>query len=124
MLILKSPSSFDSITDPDILKLVKLRHYQLGDEMFDSLIIVEAGDTISDIEKEIGFCILTNLFDDVRFPDPDFVPSCEVLEDYGTFYEMVFILSDGDDAIEIFIPKTGVDQLLLAMCSQFAVVLE
>ena len=124
MLILKSPSSFDSITDPDILRLVKLRHSQLGYEMFGSVIIIEAGDSLSDIEEEIGFSILTNLFDDVRYPDPDFVPCFEVLEDHGTFYEMVFILSDGDDAIEIFIPKVGVDQLLLAMCSQFAVVLE
>ena len=124
MLILKSPSSFDSITDPDILRLVKLRHSQLGYEMFGSVIIIEAGDSLSDIEEEIGFSILTNLFDDVRYPDPDFVPCFEVLEDHGTFYEMVFILSEGDDAIEIFIPKTGVDQLLLAMCSQFAVVLE
>ncbi len=123
MLILKSPSSFDSITDPDILKLVKLRHYQLGDEMFGSMIIIEAGDSLSDIEEEIGFSILTNLFDDVRYPDPDFVPSCEALEDHGNFYEMVLILSDGDDAIEIFIPKHGVDPLLLAMCSQFAVML-
>ena len=124
MLILKSPSSFDSITDPDILRLVKLRHSQLGYEMFGSVIIIEAGDSLSDIEEEIGFSILTNLFDDVRYPDPDFVPCFEVLEDHGTFYEMVFIPSEGDDAIEIFIPKTGVDQLLLAMCSQFAVVLE
>ena len=124
MLILKSPSSFDSITDPDILKLVKLRHSQLGDEMFGSVIIVEAGDTVEDIENEIGFCILTNLFDDVRYPDPDFVPFCEALEDHGGCYEMLFILSDGDEAIEIFIPKAGVDPLLLAMCSQFAVVLE
>ena len=123
MLILKSPSSFDSITDPDILRLVKLRHDQLGDEMFGSVIIVEAEDTISDIEKEIGFSILTNLFDDVRFPDPDYVPCFEVLEDHGCCYEMLFILSDGDDAIEIFIPKDGVDPLLLSMCSQFAVVL-
>ena len=124
MLILKSPSSFNSITDPDILKLVKLRHYQLGDEMFGSVIIVEAGDGIPGIEKEIGFCILTNLFDDVRFPDPDFVPCFEVLEDHGGCYEMLFLFSDGDDAMEIFIPKTGVDNDLLAMCSQFAVVLE
>ena len=124
MLILKPPSSFDSITAPDILRLVKLRHSQLGYEMFGSVIIIEAGDSLSDIEEEIGFSILTNLFDDVRYPDPDFVPCFEVLEDHGTFYEMVFILSEGDDAIEIFIPKTGVDQLLLAMCSQFAVVLE
>ena len=125
MLILKSPSPFDSITDPDILRLVKLRHSQLGDEMFVSVIIVEAEDTISDIEKELGFCILTNLFDDVRFPDPDFAPCFEVLEDHGNFYEILFLFSDGDDGtVEIFIPKTGVDPLLLSMCSQFAVVLE
>ena len=123
MLILKYPSSFDSITDPDILKLVKLRHSQLGDEMFGSVIIMEQGDTISVIEKEIGFPILTNLFDDSRYPDPDFMPSCEALEDHGGCYEMLFILSDGD-AIEIFLPKVGVDPLLLSMCSQFAVVLD
>ena len=124
MLILKSPSSFDSITDPDILSLVKLRHVQLGDELFGSVIIVEAGDTVEDIENEIGFCILTNLFDDISYPDPDFVPSCEALEDHGDFYEMLFILGDGDEAVEIFIPKHGVDNELLAMCSQFAVVLD
>jgi hypothetical protein len=123
MLILKSPSSFDSITDPDILKLVKLRHVQLGDEMFVSVIIIETGDSLSDIEKEVGFPILTNLFDDVRYPDPDFVPCFEVLEDHGGCYEMLILFSDGDDAIEIFIPKDGVDPLLLSMCSQFAVVL-
>ena len=123
MLILKSPSSIDYITDPDILKLVKLRHSQLGDELFGSVIIIEAGDSLSDIEQEIGFSILTNLFDDVRFPDPDFMPCCEALEDHGTFYEILFIFGDGDDAIEIFIPKHGVDNDLLAMCSQFAVVL-
>ena len=121
MLILKSPSSIDSITDHDILKLVKLRHDQLGDEMFDSVIIIEAGDSISKIEQEIGFSILTNLFDNVRYPDPDFVPCFEVLEDHGTFYEMLFIFGDGDDAIEIFIPKHVVDNELLAMCSQYAV---
>ena len=123
MLILKSPSSFDSITDPDILRLVKLRHSQLGYEMFGSVIIIEAGDSLSDIEEEIGFSILTNLFDDVRYPDTDFVPFFEALEDHGGCYEMLILFSDGDDAIEIFIPKDGVDPLLLSMCSQFAVVL-
>ena len=123
MLILKSPSSFNSITDPDILKLIKLRHDQLGDEMFGSLIIVEVGDSLSDIEQEIGFSIMTNLFDDVRYPDTDFVPFFEALEDHGGCYEMLILFSDGDDAIEIFIPKDGVDPLLLSMCSQFAVVL-
>ena len=123
MLQIQNLSQLDLITDPDILKLVKLRHSQLGDEMFGSVIIMEQGDTISVIEKEIGFPILTNLFDDSRYPDPDFMPSCEALEDHGGCYEMLFILSDGD-AIEIFLPKVGVDPLLLSMCSQFAVVLD
>jgi hypothetical protein len=124
MLKIQNLSQLNLVTDPDILKLVKLRHDQLGDEMFGSVIIVEAGDGVSDIEKEIGFSILTNLFDDVRYPDPDYVPCFEVLEDHGGCYEMLFILSDGDEAVEIFIPKVGVDPLLLSMCSQFAVVLE
>ena len=123
MLILKSPSPFDSITDPGIHKLVKLRHDQMGDELFGSVIIVEVGDSLSYIEQEIGFSILTNLFDDISYPDPDFVPYCEAHEDHGGCYEMLFILGDGDEAVEIFIPKTGVDPLLLSMCSQFAVVL-
>ncbi len=121
MLKIQNLSQLNLITDPDILKLVKLRHDQLGDELFDSVIIIEAGDSLSDIEQEIGFSILTNLFDDVRYPDPDFVPCFEVLEDHVGCYEMLFILSDADDAIEIFIPKHGVDNELLAMCSQYAV---
>ena len=123
MLKIQNLSQLNLVTDPDILKLVKLRHDQMGDEMFGSMIIIEAGDSLSDIEIEIGFSILTNLFDDVRSPDPDFVPCFEALEDHGTFYEILFIFGDGDEAVEIFIPKHGVDPLLLSMCSQFAVVL-
>jgi hypothetical protein len=121
MLQIQNLSQLDLITDPDILKLLKMRHDQLGDEMFGSVIIIETGDSLSEIEEEIGFSILTNLFDDVHFPNPDFVPCFEALEDHGTFYEMVFIFGDADDAIEIFIPKHGVSDELLAMCSQYAV---
>ena len=121
MLQIQNLSQLNSITDPEILKLVKLRHDQLGDELFGSAIIIEAGDSISDIEEEIGFFVMTNLFDGVRYPDLDFVPCFEVLQDHGGCYEMLFILSDGDVAIEIFIPKTGIDNELLAMCAQFSV---
>ncbi len=122
MLKILTMSQLNLVTDVDMLDLLRLRFGQL--DMNVSMFIVEPGDSISDIEEEIGFCILTNLFDDVRFPDPDFVPCFEALEDHGGCYEMLFLFSDGDDdAIEIFIPKTGVDPLLLAMCSQFALVL-
>jgi hypothetical protein len=123
MLIIQNPSQLHHITDPDIRKLLTLRLSQLGSTLTAPMIIMEPRDSLSDIEEEIGFSILTNLFDDVRYPDPDFMPSCEALEDHGGCYEMLILFSDGDDAIEIFIPKDGVDPLLLSMCSQFAVVL-
>ena len=124
MLKIQTLSQLNLVIDVDILDLLRLRFDQLDLDMNVSMFIVEPGDTVEDIEEEIGFCILTNLFDDARFPDPDFVSCFEALEDHGGCYEMLFILSDGDDAIEIFIPKVGVDPLLLAMCSQFAVVLD
>ena len=120
MLIIQNRSQLHHIIHPDILKLVTLRLAQLESNIPSPMIIVEPGDSLSDIEKEIGFPILTNLFDDITYPDPDFMPSCEVLEDHGGFYEMLFILGDGEEAIEIFIPKTGVDSLLLAMCADFS----
>jgi hypothetical protein len=120
MLKIQNPSQLPLITDPDILKLVTLRLSQLGSTLTAPMIIMEPGDSLSDIEKEIGFSILTNLFDDISYPDPDYIPSCEVLEDHGGCYEMLFILSDGEEAIEIFIPKTGVDASLLSMCADFS----
>ena len=125
MLKIQNLSQLSLVTDADILDLLRLRFGQFDLDMNVSMFIVEPGDTFEDIEEEIGFCILTNLFDDVSFPDSDFVPSCEALEDHIGCYEMLFILTDGDDgAIEIFIPKAGVDPLLLAMCSQFALALD
>ena len=121
MLIIQNPSQQHRITDPYIHKLVILRFTQLDSNFPSQMIIIEAGDSISDIEQEIGFSILTNLFDDISYPDPDFIPFCEALEDHGDCYEMLFIFDDGEEAIEIFIPKTGVDSELLSMCADFAV---
>ena len=113
------PSNLDSNL-LNLLNLITLRLDQLGD--IDSPIyILEPDDSITDIESILGCRILTNLFDSLTYPDPDFVPSFEVLEDHGDFYEMVFILSNGDDAILIFIPKMEViNPQLLSMRSVYS----
>ena len=120
MLKIRNRSQLNTIIDQNILKLVTLRLSQLDSNLPTPMIIMESGDSLSSIEKEIGFPILTNLFDDISYPDPDFMPSCESLEDHGGCYEMLFILGDGEEAIEIFIPKTGVDASLLSMCADFS----
>ena len=122
MLIIQNPSQLPLIIDPDILKLVTLRLSQLGSPLPTPIIIMEPGDSLTNIEKEIGFPILTNLCDDISYPDPDFMPFCEALEDHGGCYEILFILGDGEEAIEIFIPKSGIDPELLSMCADFSVI--
>ena len=121
MLIIQNSYQLALITDPDILKQVTLRLSQLDAIPTYPMIIIVAGDSLSDIEKELGFPILTNLFDNISYPDPDFMPSCEALEDHGDCYEMLFIFGDGEEAIEIFIPKSGIDPELLSMCADFAI---
>ena len=120
MLKIQNRSQLNTIIDQNILKLVTLRLAQLGSTLPTPMLIMEQGDSLSSIEKEIGFTILTNLLDDITYPDPDFMPSCEALEDHGGCYEMLFILGDGEEAVEIFIPKTGVDTALLSMCADFS----
>ena len=121
MLKIHNRTQLHHIIDPDIHKLITLRLTQLDKTLPTPMIIIEHGDSLSDIEKELGFPILTNLFDDISYPDPDYMPSCEVLEDHGGCYEMLFLFSDGEEAVEIFIPKTGIDPSLLSMCADFAV---
>ena len=121
MLIIQNPSQLHRIINPDIHKLVTLRLSQLDSIHPSPMIIMEHGDSLSDIEKELGFSILTNLFEDITYPDQDYMPSCEALEDHGGCYEMLFIFGDGEEAVEIFIPKTGIDPSLLSMCAHFAV---
>ncbi len=123
MLIIQNQSQLNTITDPDIRKLVTLRLTQLDSTLPTPMIIVESGDTLSSIDKEIGFSILTNLFDDVRYPDPDFAPCFEVLEDQGTFYEMLFIFGDGDEAVEICNGQVKQDTLLSRLFIKFPLIL-
>ena len=112
MLKIRNPSQLNTIIDTDIHKLLTLRLSQLGSTLTAPMIIIEPGDCLSDIEEEIGFSILTNLFDDISYPDPDFVPSCEALEDHGGCYEMLFLFSDGEEAIEIFIHKALITNVM------------
>ena len=127
MLILRDPALARSITDPDIRALVEQRFREIcaGEpynyDQHGYSIVVEPGDTVMALEEESSCPILRNLFDDTRFGDPDFAPSCEALKEHSACYEMVFILNDDGFGISIFIPKTkGIDADLLAMCAIYA----
>ena len=119
MLEIQNLSQSDLILDTDVLDLLKLRQVQLDHDIHVCMYIIEPGDDAGAIEDEIGCSLLSDVFGECRYPDPDFVPSCEVLEDHGTFYIMLYVFDD--DGIEIIIPKRGGDPELLSMCETFAV---
>jgi hypothetical protein len=96
------------------------------DEPFDSdihgqIVVIEAGDSLGALPSVIGFDILINSFTGLRFGEPGFEPTFEVLEESPVCYELVFIHGDGDDGIVIFIPKgVEIDPALLAYCETYA----
>ena len=117
MLIVKNADEINAIEGVELRKLLTSRRKQLNCQLY----ILENDDSVDDLEKAIGFPVMINIFDGVRYPDPDFVPCCEALDDHGFCYELLYLLSDGDDGTLIFIPKTVGDDELLAMCAQFSV---
>ncbi len=127
MLVLTAATELHRISHPGIRQLVAIRLQQLGGDFSDSteIIIVEADDAASEIEQAAGYPILTGLFDDLPYTDPDFQPCSEILEEHHheqcTFYEMVFIGNDDGAATTILIPDTeDIDADLLAMCRKFS----
>lgn len=128
MIILRNPTTVMSIDDLNIRSLVRQRFSEIyagdayDDDLHGYMIVVEPGDRVTALENETSCPILSNLFDDACFGDPDYAPSFEALEEHASCYEMVFILNDDGFGISIFIPKGGgIDTDLLAMCAQYAV---
>jgi hypothetical protein len=128
MIVIRDPMQIVSIPDPAIRSLVSRRMEETcAGEEFDAdingyMIVVEPGDNVTALEQEVGCPIMHNLFGEARYGEPDFSPCFEVLEEHPGCYEMVFIMTDGDFGISLFIPKTeGINPELLAMCAEYAV---
>ena len=131
MIVLRDPQATSQITDPYIRDLVALRFAQvLAGEAYDYdrhgyMVVVEPGDTVEQLEQEIGLPILHGVFDDIPFGDDDFTPCFDILEEHCNeqhrIYEMVFISNDDGFATTVFVPAIeGIPGDLLAMCRSFA----
>ena len=84
-----------------------------------NFILVEAHDTVDDLEASTGCPIVTSWFSNAVYPHEDFAPSFEFIEEHHDFYEMVFVLTD-DNTTVFIIPKEKVDPLLLSLCQEFS----
>lgn len=128
MIRIRGPDQASRIDDPDMRQLVGRRFAEVCDgepydlEFHGEMIVVEPGDTLASLERDSGVPIAGNPFDDSRFPDPDFVPICEYLEEHSHCYELMFLFSDDGAGVSFFVPKSpGIDADLLELCARFAV---
>ena len=113
-------SNPNDVADLSIRALLQLRFDQLEGVIDDTeFFVVEAADTVDEIEAETGCPIVTSWFDDCVFGDDDFMPSFDFIEEHKHCYEMMFNTSD-DATVVLIIPKERIDETLLALCSQYA----
>ena len=127
MLTLLAPSFTLAIKDPTLRELVTTRFDEIsGGDAFDPdihgvLIVVEPGDTATDLENVSGCPVLTNTITGRGFGEDGFDPLFEYLGEHTSCFELVFVSGDGDFGIVIFIPKTeDIAPELLSFCATYA----
>lgn len=92
--------------------------HQRSDLLYISpILIIEPGDTVEDIIREIGFSPLVNRVDGERFPSPSFTPNWEYITNHGGWFEQVYVTGDDGSGVLIFVPEDdAIDGDLLALC--------
>ena len=128
MLVIRDPADAANVADPELRHLIQKtvrdlsEDYPYDPDELGYFLVVQPGDRLDILSRQIGFPIMVNRFSGIQFGHAGFTPSFELVDEHTGCYEMVFIISDDGFGVEVFIPKTeGVDPDLLAMCKRYAV---
>jgi hypothetical protein len=106
----------ETYPDHTITALVQQRLNDLlqdGDLTMEELVffvVPEPGETIQQLVEALGTDLLT----------VDGCPLWEFIEEHPTCFEFVIVLDDSGFGAEVFLPKTGMDADLLALCQLHA----
>ena len=128
MQIIRDPAETAMITDPVLRHLIEAtitalsEDYPYDPEVLGYFLIVEPGDTIAELDAQIGFSILANRWTGIRFDAPGYTQHFEVLEEHAGYFEILFLTDDSGMGVEIFLENVaGIDPDLIAMCQRYAV---
>ena len=106
----------ETSSDPVITALVQQRLSELlqdDDLTMEELVffvVPDSGETIQQLVEAIGTDLLT----------VDGCPLWEFIEEHLSCYEFVIVLDDSGFGAEVFLPKTGMNADLLALCQLHA----
>lgn len=124
--IIRFPADIASITNLELRSCIEKtisdlsEDYPYDPDVLGYFLVVEYGDSLATINTQLGFDILANKWTGIRFDQPGYTQSFEVLDEHPNWFEMVFIISDDGFGIEVFIHKSIDIPELLAMCQKFA----
>lgn len=120
MHVLRHPTEVlafvEDYPDPCINGLIRQRMIELFDddtsmEELVVFVILEPDDDIDQLQNQMGFQVMTDQGG----------PLWEVIEQHGTCYELVFVLSSTGQGVLVFVPKDGCAPDILALCQAYAV---
>jgi hypothetical protein len=84
------------------------------------VVIIQAGDSLQALERELGYSFFVNPVDGSRFGEPDFTPGWEWIADHGYCWELVWILDDAFGHIVLIQNSPMQNRLLRALCLTYA----
>ena len=114
--------------DPD-LKTILLDRLELLAEYLEQwaledllhVIVVETGDSIDAIARELGVNPLVNIVDNAHYPEPSFEPSFEFCIVRIGYFDLTFALCDSGLAIVLLVPdQDDIEPTLLELCRAYA----
>lgn len=126
MLVIRDLSTAVQIQDAAIRDLVIQRINDLGGDTFDAdaighIVLMQQGDTVESIEARESVNVLFNRYTGVSYGDKGYTPHFELIEEFDSCYDVVFIFDDSGKGVEIIVPKNvDIPPKMLAMCKQYA----
>jgi hypothetical protein len=126
MQIVSNLTDAIGVTDPGIRKLLEQRFNQLCPNKDDAetdtqFFIIEPVDEIEELEDATGCPIVTSWFSNAIYPDDNFAPCFEFIEEHRCCFEMVFVLNDDSSTVVLIVPKQqAINALLLELCREFS----
>lgn len=129
MLILSDPDAVAALENVPLRRLIQQRIEEISEDCpwdadeLGPFVVVEPGDTDTDIESVTGFSVLCSPYSPNRFGEPGFKPAFEFAESHDDqLFELVYVVSDGGFGYNLIIVNApGVDPTLLAFCQTYAV---
>jgi len=124
MMTLREPGDAARVEEGEIKALILQRFEELSSPDYawaelGYFVVVEPHDTIAELEAAHAIAITTAYCCTVKYGEPGFIPSFELIEQHETSYELVYVLDDSGFGVTLFVNKLPETELV-RFCQEFA----